>query len=119
MLNHAGQGEVISPELARATHDPLPDGQPISVEVVDLFHENPEHAPEESDSWEVRIKYPTGFVKGHQIAKGADASHLVSKIRNQLRGMHGGSKTGNLTTQLPAKIEELQVGTILTFEGDK
>lgn len=115
----AGHGEVIPPHLSRPTHEALKSGDNIVVKIVEIFHENPEHAPEESENWEVRIEYPNGFVKGHQIAKGADAALLIPKVRNQLRGMHGGEKNGNLLTALPAKIEGLTAGATLTFEGDK
>lgn len=113
-----GGGEVIPPERARATHGPLEAGKDISVRIVDIFNENPEHPPEESENWEVRVLYPSGFIKGHQQPKGGDAAHLIGKIRNQLRGMHGGEKTGELKTQLPAKVEDLKNLT-LVFEGDK
>ena len=118
-LKSAGGGEVIHPDRARATHDPLPAGQPINVEITGVVNENPEHPPEASENWLVSVKFPTGFVKSFQQGKGSDAAHLIVKIRNQLRGMHGGTKTGDLTTAIPAKVEDLKVGTVLTFEGDK
>lgn len=112
------QGEVIPPALARPLVSPLPDGQ-VKVEIIQIFDENPSHDPKLSENIEVRVKYPTGFIKGHQIAKEGDAVALVAKIRNQLRGMHGGARNGALLSKLPAQGKDLTTGMILIFEGDK
>ena len=117
-LTSAAGGEVIPPERARPTHGPLPAGENINVRIVDVFNENPEHPPEASENWEVRVIYPNGLIKGHQQPKGSDTAHLVVKIRNQLRGMHG-TRAGDLLTALPAKVEDLKPLTVLVFEGDK
>lgn len=118
--HHQGmaQGEIIPPTRSRATHNSLAAGEDISVRIIDIFNENPMHPPEQSENWEVRVLYPSGLIKGHQQPKSGDAAHLIPKIRNQLRGMHGGLKNGELKTALPAKIEELKNLT-LVFEGDK
>lgn len=118
-FNGFGQGEVIPPERARATHGPLPGGENIKVLITEIFNENPAHPPEASENWEVRVRYPSGLIKGHQVPKGADAAFIIPRIRNQLRGMHGGEKLGELTTTLPAKVEHMQAGFAITFEGDK
>lgn len=106
--------EIIAPENTRPLAAPLKKG-PISVVVGDVTPENPEH--EESENLMVAVKYPNGVVYDHQIANDGDASHIVIKIRNKIRGLHG-QEIGDLQTKLPTKIEDL-AGKTLVFGGIK
>lgn len=122
-------GGVIAPHLVERAVGDLPVGD-ISIKVVEVFDENPEHATKYSENYEVRVEYPDGVIIGHQIPK-TDTTHqrLLEMIRNKLRGRHGLPKSakvaegehrlnhvaGDLITEIDCTTQQL-AGKTLTFK---
>lgn len=109
------RGEVTPPEKAKPVAKEL--GGLITVKVLSVLHENPDHKPEQSENWMVKCEYPDGFIKSHQIAKSAHPNTVYIAMRNIIRGRYGNLDAGSVKSDLPDTVEGFAGKDVVFFNG--
>ena len=120
-------GGVLEPHhITQAFAEPLPEAD-IAVKVLSVHDENPELASKYSDNWMIECQYPNGYIAWHQVAKVGGTEDMLTKMRNQLRALHGAPRTdtvkegehglnhvaGDLAAPLPEYVPALAGNSIV------